>query len=86
MLCAMRFCFIGITKIENIMKKYIEPITAIEKALTVESFLTDVSAGGEPIGPVGPGGGGGDAKERDEFDEFVEYMENQDNTTKSTLW
>ena len=70
------------------MKKYIEPITAIENALTVESFLTEVSAGGEPIGdgPVGPGGGGGDVKDREEFEEFVNFMESQEKTDQNSLW
>ena len=70
------------------MKKYIEPITAIENALTTDLFMTTATNGqGEQIGDeVGPGTGDGDAKEREEFEEFVEFMQSQEETTNNSLW
>ena len=69
------------------MKKYLKPVTDIEKAYAADLFMITISDDGGTIPGGGPGSGGGDAKDRDlEEEEIIHILEEQENGGNSNLW
>jgi hypothetical protein len=69
------------------MKKYLKPVTDIEKAYAADLFMITISDDGGTIPGGGPGSGGGDAKDRDlEEEEIIQILEEQENGGNSNLW
>ena len=69
------------------MKKYLKPVTDIEKAYAADLFMITISNDGDDIPGGGSGSGGGDAKDRDlEEEEIIHILEEQENGGNSNLW